>query len=296
MTTEEKIEYVDFLFHHSGKAWENRGLIFDYLFDLLEEEVPIAATWLAEAYETEKLTEYDFECSYAYTKLAKNLNDPEGLYFWSKDNHYYRDEKFRLNLLKRSAEQGYPDACHDLAEKLIDTEPDKAIELFKKGTADNNKWNLIDYGIALYSLNRDLEEAFRVVNQAYEKDTYKVAVLCLAFFYDNGVGVEKDINKACELYFSDHHLWTGEDARGFLALHILNGKCNLKTKEEAFEDLKIVGGNIYVHPNIYALLSICYQKGLYTEVDLEKADKYKKKAHESLEKIHKYSFLKGILL
>jgi len=85
----------------------------------------------------------------------------------------------------------------------------EAAQLLLATVATKSKYALFTLGRALYKgdiIQRNLKEAFSLINQLAIEDEYPEAICDLAQFYENGIGINKDINRAKELYYKSMNL------------------------------------------------------------------------------------------
>jgi TPR repeat protein len=84
----------------------------------------------------------------------------------------------------------------------IQTNAEKALELYKQGAALNNTDSLLEVGMAYYAgegVEQDYEQAFEYWTRAAAQGS-PMGLLNLAMLYHEGEGVEQDLQQAIELY------------------------------------------------------------------------------------------------
>ena len=88
-------------------------------------------------------------------------------------------------------------------EKLAKTDKAEAAQLLLITAATESKYAQFRLARALYRgeiLEKNLPEAFTLINRLAMNDNYPEAICDLAQFYENGVGISKDKQKAIEFY------------------------------------------------------------------------------------------------
>ena len=88
-------------------------------------------------------------------------------------------------------------------EKLAKTDEAEAAQLLLITAATESKYAQFRLARALYRgemLEKNLPEAFTLINRLAMNDNYPEAICDLAQFYENGVGISKDKQKAIEFY------------------------------------------------------------------------------------------------
>lgn len=88
-------------------------------------------------------------------------------------------------------------------EKLVQTNKAEAAQLLLVTAATESKYAQFRLARALYKgeiLEKNLAEAFTLINRLAMNDDYPEAICDLAQFYESGIGISKDKKKAEELY------------------------------------------------------------------------------------------------
>ena len=160
---------------------------------------------------------------YYYTESTEKRNSDSYLLLYS--SFYYKDKKKALNYLKRAGELGNLTAIDYLENKYLNGDSELGI---KKNSAEAFKWyykayykfgdidSLFDLAFLYYcgkGVKRDYKKAFNLF-YTYSKrnvqfnnpkiiDEYRftgMSEFMMAYMYEEGLGVEKDIYRALESY------------------------------------------------------------------------------------------------
>lgn len=194
------------------------------------------------------------------------------------DNKEKKDYKKGFELYSKACELGHAKSCNEVAYGYrngwgVDENAKKAIEFFAKacelGDEDSCSHLGYIYADGDEGAKQDGKKAFYYFDKACEmKNGYSCVVL--AGLYIDGKGVEKNINKAKELYTAQCQHKKYQDFKACARL----GELNFKEKEyknaKEFLGLGLKGGEIWTEN----YLGQIYEEGLGVEKNLEKASKY----------------------
>ena len=257
-----------------GKGWENRCEIFGLLFSALKEHNSEAAELLSGVYVNMELTDYDYKKSCAYRKLAQDFEDPEAILVWAED--IQRDSLYSLMLKKKAADKGYPKAMFEYGRSIYYQNPYESVKYMKK--AADKGYDKAMYSIAKaywygYDMLVNQKKAFKYMNLAAEAG-YFDAFFYLGYMYDMGVGTKKNYKKARENYEKVQN-YKYDEAHGLIARHMIFGLGMKKDPKKGLELLlKCIDMSFHPEPILCLTAAECFYKGIGTEVDFEKGDKY----------------------
>ncbi len=272
------------LYYESGKAYENRGKIFELLFKALKEHDREAALILSNAYQDMEIVEDDFEKSYAYRKLADDFEDPEGLLAWADD--IQRDAIYSLSLKKKAADKKYPKAMFEYGRSVFFQDAWSGFN-YMKAAADKGYPKAMYYvGLAYwygYRFLTNYKNAFKYLKLA-AKAEYFDAFYYLGYMYDFGIGTKVNHKKAREYYEQVQNIHHYE-AQGLIGRQMVFGLGCKKDVSKGLELLNKSYNMVCDEPEIFLTLAKIYHEGIGVEVDHKKADELLKQARER----HDYS-------
>ena len=154
------------------------------------------------------------------------------------DNIFMKDRERAAELYRRSAEAGNNDARRKYAMMMEESQEEiiRMREIMKELAESGYPHDLYNYGDILYRTalgTEDREEAFRLVSEASEKGWLEADVL-LSRMYQEGSGVERDIDKAIDLLRRASSKGNTK-AMIKLADGLYEGKYFKKDREEAYK-------------------------------------------------------------
>lgn len=179
-----------------------------------------------------------------------------------------RDVDKGVEILEKFADEGciaaYPHLCR--VYMLVFQDNQKALEYARK-SAKNDHGKMLNY-MAWYLAPQDPDMAYACAQESADLGCDE-GIRCLANFYVGGVGCERDLNKAGELFgkIADYN---GSGRDGYIAVLIAQNK-----HKELYENLlKYIhctdgDGENGSHTPYY--LSYMYRNGIYVEKDMDKA-------------------------
>ena len=273
MTPKEMVQRAEFLLYKTGKAWENRDEIFTLLFDAYKQKYPRAAAILSQVYEEEEITQRDDEVALRYYKEAAEMGDGIGLREMAF--HYYNKPELYIDYMRKAALAGDAMGMCAYAEAIIDHFPTEGIKWLKKASRKQyyqaNHWLAEAYLHGYHYVKQDWKMARKYVMKNAKVKFYYSIVL-IGNFYDFGYGMRKNYKKAREWYqYAIDELFE-DDAKGYLGRHYIYGLGGLKKDyKKGFELLSTVENGFRVPKTLYYELARCYELGLGTEKNLQKA-------------------------
>lgn len=253
----------------------------------------------------------DYTGAISMAQASADAGDAKAKYLIAQCLEKLGDNSGRgLRLLTEAADDGFTSAMILLGKRLLDTNPQLAVEYFKKAADTNSPQAFYELGRCFefgIGVSPNLHEAFSYYNQAYHK-AYGLSAARLAHFYKDGTVVSPDseryrllIKEGCRFgdsdslyhyaldFYNDHASAPGEEsaelfrkaaaagslnAKLFLAKHVLYGWTSsgdkFQSKKELLEAAE--AGNALA----CYILGECFAKGLegYFDIDYKKSGDY----------------------
>ncbi|PKC10699.1 HCP-like protein [Rhizophagus irregularis] len=220
------------------------------------------------------------EALYWIRKAAENGN--KAAQFYLGKYYYYgtgieKDYGKSFEWYEKSAKQGYNNALYALAHLYIkgrgtEKNSEKAYGWIEKAAENGNKFAQYHLG-AIYQNNKGTKKNIKKAIEWYEKSArqeYGIAQCSLGHLCEKGKGVEQDLEKAIYWYKK-------ATENGYEAAYYYLGNIE-KDEVKAFEYYKKSAEKGYLN-GIY-MHGYCYETGIGTEIDKEKAVKWYKIAAE----------------
>ncbi|RHZ45835.1 hypothetical protein Glove_646g3 [Diversispora epigaea] len=184
---------------------------------------------------------------------------------------------------------------NQMAFKFFNLADNEIIDAFSSNSSSSRKLYNLNKEISTISLaemyfygqgvEKDTNKAFQIYSKAAEEGSY-IALNCMAYSYKNGFGVEKNEEKAFELYLKSAE-------KGFLVAQFNVGRCYKGgtgiSKDEAKGFQWVIksacAGNIEAMCNV----GYCYENGIGVSKDIKEAFKWYLKAAEKEHSISQFN-------
>lgn len=249
--------------------------------------------WLAfNGYKVEKYPDYLYDLA---TFIYEKEQGPIGAYLiaacYFNNLHVTMDEEKFYEYLNISLEANYPRAYNLLYLHLrnINADEGKIVAALEKAVELNSYPAICNKALSIRTgefYEKDEVKAYEMLKDLYDKTKAPLSAKFLAYQYENGIGVEKDLKKAYELYLEYANTTNNSDANFKVYIYNLNNKFKDLSKEEAFCYLLRAGNLGYLEA--YDYIGDCFYFGNGTPVNNELAFDYYKKSYDNGSKYAAY--------
>ncbi len=274
-TLEEEFNFIKESFY------ANNSVIFEKYRALADKGYAPAIFELGNLYEQGLGVEQDYKKAIELYEKAAELDNPEAMerlyeIYRGNPNHPRNEEKMRYYINFLATTDDY--YIYRLGMiRLGDKEYKKAYNLFYHLAEKDEGLGYVGLGIMLrdgLETKKDYEKAYKYIKYAWDEKNNYLGVYNLAWFYENGIVVEKNLNEAFDNYKTASNVGIEEAHMKCGELYEQGIGHGYAVTAQDYYRMAAIQGN----PEAMNKLADLYEKGLHGDKNQKWANYWRKKA------------------